>query len=94
MRHSLTTEDQMTDTVVRIERARNGFTVEMRDPEIEKKNQTDTGVPSKYVDPYVSFVFETVDDVLTFLKENLEKAMPLDEFSSSFDDAMKEQADE
>lgn len=80
----------MDGQVVRIERAKNGFTVEMRDPEIEKRNrerdEKEDG-PVGYESPFVSFVFESTEAVLEFLGKNLEKAMPLDEFDTSFEEA-------
>jgi len=79
----------MDGQVVRIERAKNGFTVEMRDPAIEKRNRErdEEDGPGGYESPFVSFVFESTEAVLEFLGENLEKAMPLDEFDTSFEEA-------
>lgn len=77
----------MNGPIAKIERAKNGFEVEMCDPEIKKKNmESDDG----YKDPYVNFVFKTADEVMEFLKENLDKAVPMDDYATSFDEAVKE----
>ena len=86
----------MDGEIVRIERAKNGFTVEMRDPKIDEQNRKrrngkdDEEVDIEHRSPFVSYVFESVEAVLAFLGENLEKAMPLDEFETSFKEAVKE----
>ena len=81
----------MDGEIVRIERAKNGFTVEMRDPKIDEQNRKrdeDDGPEEGFRSPFVSYVFESVEAVLAFLGENLEKAMPLDEFETSFKEAV------
>jgi len=82
----------MDGDIVRIERAKNGFTVEMRDPKIDEQNRKgeNEGGSTEYRSPFVSYVFESTEAVLEFLGENLEKAMPLDEFETSFEEASKE----
>lgn len=84
----------MDGEIVRIERAQNGFQVEMRDPEIDRKNREREDGDGREVDgyrsPFVSYVFEDIEAVLAFLGENLDKAMPLDEFETSFNEASKE----
>lgn len=80
----------MDRPIVKIERAKNGYEVEMCDPKIKEKNESQKGVGSEYRDPYVSFVFKTVDEVMAFLEENLEKAVPMDDFETSFNEAVKE----
>lgn len=78
----------------RIERAANGYTVSMKDPEVVKANQKrdSTKGPTLGVwkDPNKSFVFESIEDVLTFLQKTLPKALPIDEFGSTFSQALKE----
>jgi len=77
---------------VRIERASNGYTVTMRDPKIVAANDKRSGkmgdepVPP-YRDPDVEYVFSDFAKMMKFLKVNLDKALPKDEFSSSFDEA-------
>lgn len=86
----------MGECTVKIERLVNGYEVEMKDPEIVKANAK----PSKgsnftpYKNPNVGYVFKSVDEVLAFLKTNLEKALPMDEFESSFDTAAAEEGDD
>lgn len=76
---------------VRIERLRNGYEVEMCDPEIEKQNRSSKG---SYKDPMVGFAFSTLGEVLDFLKKNLDKAMPKNDYSTTFDVAAKGEMDE
>lgn len=87
----------MGDECCRIERAANGFTVTLRDPEIVKQNRASDG-PSKrpmpYRDPNVSYVFDSVEKVLTFLEKSLAKALPLDEYTTTFTKALKETDDD
>lgn len=79
----------MSDCIVKIERLANGYEVEMRDPAIVKKNSNMKS--GGYKDPHVSYAFKTVDEVMAFLKKNLDKAMPMDEYESSFAEAVTEE---
>lgn len=85
----------MSDYVVKIERLANGYEVEMSDPEIIKNNQkpTKSGSMGAWKDPKVSYAFKSVDEVIKFLKTNLDKAMPMDEYGSSFEAAAAEEED-
>jgi hypothetical protein len=85
----------MSEYCCRIERMVNGYEVEMKDPKIIAANRKPNkdGVGS-YRDPYVSYVFKSVDEVLAFLKKNLDKALPDDEYETSFDAAMAEDEEE
>jgi hypothetical protein len=82
----------MGDYCCRIEKMRNGYEVELRDPAIVKANSAPSkkGEYTPYRDPCVSYVFGSVDEVLKFLKKNLEKALPDDEYDSAFDEAAKD----
>lgn len=80
----------MSDYCCRIERAKNGYTVEMKDPKIVKQNDANRDKPGPWKNPNVEYVFQTMDQVLTFLKANLDKALPTDEYTSSFDKALTE----
>lgn len=87
----------MGDYCCRIERLNNGFEVEMKDPEIVKANNKRSGKsnePAPWKDPYVSFAFTTKEEVLKFLEKNLDKALPDDTYSTSFDAAVAEDDDE
>lgn len=85
---------------VSIERIRNGYTVAMDDPSIVAANRKrDTLIGGKSVpstpwrDPRVEYAFKDVKEVMTFLEKNLDSALPMDEFSSSFDTAVAEGSD-
>jgi len=72
---------------IMIERAENGFEVEVKDPDIiEKNNNSD-----RWRDPCVSFVFKTLEEVQTFLTENAEKYMAAktDAYAEGFNKATK-----
>lgn len=75
----------MGDYCCRIEKMTNGYEVELCDPAIVKKNSSSKGT---YANPMKSFCFNTIEEVLAFLKKNLDKALPDDEYSSSFDAAV------
>lgn len=79
----------MGECVIKIERLTNGWEVEMTDPEIVKANQAPAkgGKYTPYKDPKVAYAFKTKDEVVKFISANLEKAMPMDEYESSFDEA-------
>lgn len=72
-----------------IERAKNGYEVEMTDPEIVKANNAPSknGKYTPYKDPKVSYVFQTKDAMLKFISDNIDKALPMDEYENSFDEA-------
>lgn len=81
----------------RIERAKNGFEIEMTDPAIVEQNRKrdmkgDYRMP--YKSPRVSYVFKSVKEVLAFLEKNLETALPLDEYNSAFDEAVNAEDDD
>lgn len=89
--------EPMGDYCCRIEKMSNGYEVEIKDPAIVKANaKRDNGkgpyVP--YKEPMRSFVFKTTAEVVAFLTKNLDKAMPDDEFDSTFDAAVAESDDD
>lgn len=79
----------MGEYVVKIERLKNGFEVEMTDPAIVKQNRASSksNKPMPWKDPNVGYAFKTAEEVCKFLMANLDKAMPMDEYESSFDEA-------
>lgn len=79
----------MSECVVKIEKLANGYEVEMTDPEIVKANQSPSkkGEIGTWKDPKVAYAFKSVDEVINFLRANLDKAMPMDEYETSFDEA-------
>lgn len=79
----------MAEFRVCIERMRNGFEVTVTDPKIVKQNNTkDKNGYTPYKDPQVEYGFKNVKEVLTFLEENLEKALPADTYGGTFDSAV------
>lgn len=80
---------------IRIERLQNGFTVRVTDPEIVKQNEKrnksrDGECCAPWQDPEVSYAFSTKEEVVDFIKGNIDKALPVDEYSSTFDKAVKD----
>lgn len=80
---------------IAIKRLQNGYVLRMTDPEIVKENenrarQKDGSMSGRWRDPEVEFVFDDRDEILKFLNDNIDKALPMDEYSSSFDKAVKE----
>lgn len=80
-----------SDCNIRIERLQNGYTVRITDPEIVKKNnkrnESKDGCCTPWQDPQVTYTFDTKDKVAKFVIENIDKALPEDEYSSTFDKA-------
>lgn len=84
------------DCDIRIQRHQNGYTVRITDPakvkanrERDKNRGKDGCCVSEWQDPQVSYAFTTRDEVTTFIKDNIDKALPDDEFSSTFDAVVK-----
>lgn len=86
----------MDSCSIKIKRLANGFEVQMTDPDIVKQNQAPSkkGEIGRWRDPEVTYAFKTTDEVMKFLNKNLAKAMPTDEYETSFDAAMKEEDDD
>jgi hypothetical protein len=80
----------MGDDIVRIEKLNNGYEVEIRDQKQAAKNEK----PGAYRDPWCSYAFKTTAEVCKFLEQNLDKAVPPDNFNSSFDAAVAEDGDD
>lgn len=81
---------------VRIERLTNGYEVTIRDPKIAEANakrDSKGGSIGMWKDPQREYAFKTVAEVMTFLKANLEKALPLDDYDSAFELAAEEDDD-
>ncbi len=76
-----------------IERKTNGYEVEVTDPKIVAQNRK-SDMKSPWRNPKRSYVFSTVKEVLDFLNKNLDKALPTDEYTSSFDKAVGEMEDD
>lgn len=82
------------DCNISIERTQNGFLVRITDPAIAKKNQerdkSSDGCCAPWQDPQVKYSFEDEKGVIKFITENIDKALPVDEYSSTFDKAVKD----
>lgn len=81
------------DCNIGIERTQNGFLVRITDPDLVKKNNerdksSDCCAP--YQDPQVKYSFEDKAGVIDFITKNIDRALPVDEYSSSFDKAVKD----
>ena len=72
----------MGECICRIEKAANGFEVEMYDPAIAKANAKSKG---SYRSPMVPHVFNKLEDMMKFIQTNLPDAGPEDEYGTSFD---------
>ena len=72
---------------VRIERATNGYIIHARDPAVAKANAKSKG--GEWKDPNVDILCKTIEECLSWLKVNLDKAMPADK---SYDTAFAEAA--
>ena len=81
----------MSDYDVCIERLTNGYTVKVRDPKIVERNRKPS---TPYKNPCREYVFTDVKSVLSFLEKNLDKALPADEYETSFDAAVAEDDDD
>ena len=71
---------------IRIEREGERYEVCVTNPEIEKANRAD----KNWTDPNEEYQFDTWDQVKTFLDKVVDKALPVDEYSSAFSKAAKE----
>lgn len=78
----------MDDQNIRIQRASNGYTVSVRDPEIVKENMQKD---SRYKNPEVDYVFEDSAGVKKFIEDNLDTLLVKcdDEYETGFQKALK-----
>jgi hypothetical protein len=84
--------EPMGEYCCRIEKMRNGYEVELKDPAIIKKNRDPK--QKGWQDPMVSYVFKTEKEVTDFLTKNLSKLAVDDEFDTAFDDAAEEASED
>ena len=80
----------MSEYTCKIERAANGFEVELADPKIVARNKQ----KGQYNNPQVTYVFRTVAEVLAFLTKTLETALPMGEYDATFSKALEESDDD
>lgn len=83
-----------SDCNINIERTQNGYLVRMTDPAIVEQNEKrDKGSDSccaPWQDPQVKYSFEDKQGVIDFITKNIDKALPVDEYSSTFDKLAKD----
>lgn len=72
-----------------IKRDRNGWEVEITDPEIVQYNDQ-RGDDDSWCDPCVEYNFETKEQVVAFVGQAMDIALPEDTFGSTFDKLAKE----
>lgn len=72
---------------IRINRDRTGFNVSVRDPELDKANQSSKG---SWQDPDVEYNFKDKAAVIAFLTSAIDIALPEDTYSSAFDKLAEE----
>lgn len=77
---------------VTIERVTNGWEVEYEDQDIAKANRSGgkLGSPGTYKNPTKEMVFKTTKEVTDFLSKNLDKLCSVDDYSTSFSEALME----
>jgi hypothetical protein len=77
---------------VRIERATNGYIIHASDPKVVAAN----GKPkTSWKDPHVDILCKTIEECLSWLKTNLDKALPADKsYDTAFAEASVEDDDE
>jgi hypothetical protein len=79
----------MSDTVCRIEKLTNGYTVEIPDAERQKKNKNPK---SPYVDPWKEYAFATAAEAAAFVTTHLNSLSPVeDDMETNFNRAVTEE---
>jgi hypothetical protein len=78
---------------IRIEREREGYSVTVTDPEIQKANDARTnrgdGPMGSWTDPQVEYSFADKAAVMKFLEKAMDIALPADTYTSAFDKLAK-----
>ena len=83
------------DSCLRIERVANGYSVTLRDPAIIAKNQkrdSSKGPYAPYQDPERTYIFKTCAELTAFITKNIDKALPAQSASDSFESAFDKAA--
>jgi len=79
----------MSETVCKIEKLTNGFTVEIPDAAQQKKNKNPK---TPYVDPWKEYAFATTAEVAAFITKHLDSLEPPDEdMGTAFNRAVSEE---
>ena len=85
----------MSESILRIEKLENGYTVSISDPKIQEKNRTSKG---PWQDPEKEYAFKDAKEVADFVAKNLDSLEPpmSDEevYKEAFGDAAKGDDDE
>lgn len=76
----------MSDTVLRIEKLENGYTVEVCDPKIMAENEKPK---STYKSPYKEYAFTTADEVKAYVGEHLDSLKPPPDAEAEYGAAFK-----
>jgi len=76
----------MTDCICKIERAENGYEVEVYDEKTSARNNK-SGM--SWEDPYKSYLFNSAAEVADFISKNLEKFGTESEYDVAFKKASK-----
>lgn len=78
----------MSEQILRIEKLANGYTVEVTDPAIAKKNKNPK---APYESPWKEYAFSSSKEVKTFVSKVLDKLEPVeDDMATNFDRAVSE----
>lgn len=75
------------DSVLRIEKAENGFEVEIYDEKMAEKNRKGKGA---YEDPWKCYIFKTAEEVAKFVNEHLDSLPTPPDADEEYDDAFKQ----
>ena len=74
----------MGDSILRIEKAENGYCVEICDPKIMAANEKPK---STYADPWKEYLFTTAEEVKNFIGEHLDSLKPPPEAGAEYGQA-------
>ena len=81
----------MSDFDIRIQKTISGYELRLRDPAIVAENKKlgkGEAYGPKWQDPCREFVLKDKKALLSFLDKNIDKALPADDYTSSFDAAV------
>lgn len=76
----------MNDTILRIEKLENGYTVSVCDPKIMAENEKPK---TQYKDPYKNYAFTTAEEVKAYVGEHLDSLKPPPDADAEYGMAFK-----
>lgn len=79
----------MSDTVLRIEKMENGYSVEICDAKIMANNEKPKSV---YQSPWKEYAFTTADEVKTFVGVHLDSLKPPPDADTEYSSAFNQEA--